>query len=70
MDVPVFSHYGMTEMGFGGGVECKYLCGYHMREVDFYFEIIDPISWKVLPLGYKGEVVFTMLIREECLYKI
>lgn len=61
---PVFSHYGMTEMGFGGGVECKYLCGYHMREADFYFEIIDPISGKVVPLGQEGEVVFTTLTRE------
>ncbi|WFD12065.1 DVU_1553 family AMP-dependent CoA ligase [Tepidibacter hydrothermalis] len=60
----VFSHYGMTEMGFGGGVECKYLCGYHMREADFYFEIIDPISKKVLPTGHEGEVVFTTLTRE------
>ncbi len=61
---PVFTHYGMTEMGFGGGVECEYLCGYHMRDADFYFEIIDPISEKVLPLGYEGEVVFTTLTRE------
>jgi phenylacetate-CoA ligase len=61
---PVFTHYGMTEMGFGGGVECSYLSGYHMREADLYFEIIDPISGKVLPNGDYGEVVFTTLIRE------
>lgn len=60
----VFTHYGMTEMGFGGGVECEHLCGYHMREADFYFEIIDPVSGKVMPLGEDGEVVFTTLTRE------
>ncbi|MEJ8553016.1 DVU_1553 family AMP-dependent CoA ligase [Tepidibacter sp. Z1-5] len=60
----VFTHYGMTEMGFGGGVECEHCCGYHMREADFYFEIINPVSGKVMPLGEKGEVVFTTLTRE------
>lgn len=61
---PVYTHYGMTEMGFGGGVECKCLCGYHMREADLYFEIIDPISREVLPRGSEGEIVFTTLTRE------
>jgi phenylacetate-coenzyme A ligase PaaK-like adenylate-forming protein len=59
-----FTHYGMTEMGFGGGVECKCLSGYHLREGDLYFEIIDPISGEVLPWGREGEVVFTTLTRE------
>jgi phenylacetate-CoA ligase len=36
-DCKVFGHYGMTEMGYGGGVECEALCGYHMREGDMYF---------------------------------
>ncbi|MCT4507590.1 MAG: AMP-binding protein [Tepidibacter sp.] len=60
----VFTHYGMTEMGFGGGVECEDLSGYHMREADFYFEIINPVSREVMPLGDTGEVVFTTLARE------
>src|SRR5208283_1609190 len=30
----VFTHYGMTEMGFGGGVECEARNGYHLREAD------------------------------------
>jgi phenylacetate-coenzyme A ligase PaaK-like adenylate-forming protein len=59
-----FTHYGMTEMGFGGGVECKYLCGYHMREADLYFEIIDPVSQETLPWGDEGEIVFTTLTRK------
>ena len=28
----VYGHYGMTEMGLGGGVECEAREGYHMRE--------------------------------------
>ena len=32
----VFEHYGMTEMGLGGGVECEAHCGYHLRESDLF----------------------------------
>lgn len=60
----VFTHYGMTEMGYGGGVECKALSGYHMRDADLYFEIIDPITGRRVENGQQGEVVFTTLTRE------
>ena len=60
----VFTHYGMTEMGYGGGVECEALNGYHMREADFYFEIINPDTGKRVEEGQYGEVVFTTLTRE------
>jgi len=60
----VFTHYGMTEMGYGGGVECEALNGYHMREADLYFEIVDPGTGEVLPDGQSGEVVFTTLNRQ------
>jgi phenylacetate-CoA ligase len=59
----VFNHYGMTEMGLGGGVECSAHHGYHLREADLYFEIIDPITGHPLPGGAEGEVVFTTLTR-------
>ncbi|HTP08556.1 MAG TPA: AMP-binding protein, partial [Anaerolineae bacterium] len=62
-DCKVYNHYGMTEMGLGGGVECEAQCGYHLREADLYFEIIDPSSGEVLPAGECGEVVFTTLTR-------
>ena len=61
---PVFTHYGMTEIGYGGGVECTALNGYHMREVDLYTEIIDPITRQNVPEGNYGEVVFTTFKRE------
>lgn len=60
----VFTHYGMTEMGLGGGVECESLNGYHMREADLYFEIIDPDTGKNLKDGSYGEIVFTTLTRK------
>jgi phenylacetate-CoA ligase len=40
------------------------LNGYHMREADLLFEIIDPVSGEVLPDGCEGEVVFTTLTRQ------
>ncbi|WP_246559398.1 DVU_1553 family AMP-dependent CoA ligase [Citrifermentans pelophilum] len=60
----VFNHYGMTETGLGGGVECRHRCGYHLREADLYFEVIDPASGAPLPVGKLGELVVTTLTRE------
>jgi phenylacetate-coenzyme A ligase PaaK-like adenylate-forming protein len=60
----IYEHYGMTEMGLGGGLECSVHQGYHMREADLYFEIIDPVTAQPLPDGEYGEVVFTTLTRQ------
>ncbi|MBI5894556.1 MAG: phenylacetate--CoA ligase family protein [Desulfobacterales bacterium] len=62
-DCQVFQHYGMTEMGFGGGVECLALSGYHLREADLLFEIVDPVSGQPTKNGRTGEVVVTTLNR-------
>jgi len=59
----VFNHYGMTEMGLGGGIECEGSCGYHLREADLYIEIIDPSSGRPVSDGQLGEVVVTTLTR-------
>ncbi|HEX2954281.1 MAG TPA: phenylacetate--CoA ligase family protein, partial [Bacillota bacterium] len=59
----IFDHYGMTEMGLGGGIECSVHQGCHLREADLYVEVIDPFSGKALPEGEYGEVVFTTLTR-------
>lgn len=59
----VFSHYGMTEMGFGGGVECSAFEGYHLRDSDLYFEVLDPESGMPVEDGLLGEVAFTTLNR-------
>jgi phenylacetate-coenzyme A ligase PaaK-like adenylate-forming protein len=58
-----FTHYGMTEMGYGGGVECQALDGYHMREGDLYIEILDPVTGRPVRDGQAGEVTFTTLTR-------
>nr|WP_305146609.1 AMP-binding protein [Anaerovorax odorimutans] len=60
----IFEHYGMTEMGLGCAVSCPQLCGYHIRELDLYLEIIDPVTGQVLPDGEEGEIVFTTLTRK------
>jgi phenylacetate-CoA ligase len=59
----VFSHYGLTETGYGGGVECQVRQGYHLREADLYVEIIDPLTGQPLPDGESGEIVVTTLTR-------
>jgi phenylacetate-coenzyme A ligase PaaK-like adenylate-forming protein len=59
----VYGHYGMTEMGLGGGVECKAQNGYHLREADLLFEIVDPLTGLQVPNGEYGEVVFSTLTR-------
>ncbi len=59
----VFGHYGMTEMGLGGGVECKAHSGYHLREADLYVEMVHPETGHPVPDGDTGEVVFTTLTR-------
>ena len=60
----VFNHYGMTEMGFGGGLECGAHCGYHMREADLLFEIVNPQTGRSVEEGETGEIVFTTLTRQ------
>jgi phenylacetate-coenzyme A ligase PaaK-like adenylate-forming protein len=59
----VYGHYGMTETGLGGGVECAARDGYHLREADLLFEVVDPSSGRPVPDGEYGEVVFTTLTR-------
>lgn len=59
----VYNHYGMTEMGLGGGVECQARRGYHLREADLYVEIINPNTGQPVVVGETGEVVFTTLTR-------
>ena len=60
----VFSHYGMIETGLGGGVDCHAHAGYHMREADLLFEVIDPVSGLPVRDGEQGELVFTTLTRK------
>jgi phenylacetate-coenzyme A ligase PaaK-like adenylate-forming protein len=59
----VYNHYGATEMGLGGGVECAARRGYHLREADLLFEVVDPLTGENVADGEYGEVVVTTLTR-------
>ena len=59
----VFGHWGMTETGYGGGVECEAHTGYHLRK-DLKVEIVDPNTGEALPDGTYGEIVITAAKRE------
>jgi phenylacetate-coenzyme A ligase PaaK-like adenylate-forming protein len=59
-----FTHYGLTETGYGCAVECDQLKGYHIRENDIYLEIVDPVTGHVLGDGSIGEIVLTTFNRE------
>ncbi len=63
-DCLVFKHYGTTEMGLGGAVECHARDGYHLREADLLFEIVDPNTGQPLDDGETGEIVVTTLTRK------
>ena len=60
----VLDHYGLTETGYGGAVECAAHDGYHMRLMDMIVEIVDFCGDEPLPPGEAGEVVITTLGRE------
>jgi len=57
--------YGLTEViGPGVSSECLEQNGLHVFDDHFYPEIIDPETGEVLPVGEKGELVFTSLTKE------
>ncbi|MEJ5358870.1 MAG: phenylacetate--CoA ligase [Desulfobacterales bacterium] len=56
--------YGLTELcGPGVGFDCEVQDGIHINEDHFIAEIVDPQTLEPLPLGEKGELVFTSLQR-------
>lgn len=57
----IFDHWGMTETGYGGGVECSAHLGYHLRECDLLLEVAHPATGAPLPPGETGEVLLTTL---------
>jgi phenylacetate-CoA ligase len=62
-DCKVFEHYGSTEVGLGGAVQCRAHAGLHVREADLLFEVIDPATGQTLSDGADGELVVTTLTR-------
>ena len=65
LGIKAYDIYGLTEStGPGVAFECSEQTGMHVNEDHFIPEIIDPDTGKVLPLGEKGELVFTSLDKE------
>jgi len=60
-DCAVFDHWGMTETGYGGGVECSAHTGYHLREADLLLEVADFITGAPVSEGQPGELLLTTL---------
>lgn len=58
----VFRHYGLTETGLGGAVECGHRDWPHLRD-DLWVEIVDPERETPLPPGTPGEITVTPLTR-------
>ncbi|MFZ5775041.1 MAG: phenylacetate--CoA ligase family protein [Thermodesulfobacteriota bacterium] len=58
--------YGLSEvMGPGVAIECfEEQKGLHIMEDHFLPEIVDPDTFEPVPLGQKGELVFTTLTKE------
>ena len=65
MGIKAMEAYGLTECGGPGtAYDCIAQDGLHINEDHFIPEIIDPGTGEVLPLGTKGELVFTAIQRQ------
>lgn len=65
LGIKAYDIYGLTELsGPGVAFECEEQSGMHINEDHFIAEIIDPNTGEVLPVGSKGELVFTSLDKE------
>jgi len=63
--INIYTCYGLSEMnGPGVAFECPYKNGFHIWEDNYFVEIIDPETGKVLNDGEEGELVLTTLKRE------
>lgn len=60
----VFTHFGLTETGFGCAVQCTAGEGHHLRDADLLIEICDPETGRQLPPRMRGEIVITLLRNE------
>ncbi len=59
----IFQHWGMTETGYGGAVDCAYHAGCHLRENELFVEVVDPGTGEPAQPGILGEAVVSTLNR-------
>ena len=65
LGIKAYDIYGLSEIaGPGVAYECEAQTGMHINEDHFIAEIIDPDTEEVLPIGSKGELVFTAIDKE------
>lgn len=65
LQIKAYDIYGLSEiMGPGVGYECQFQNGSHLHEDHLIPEIIDPATFKQLPYGEQGELVFTTITKE------
>ena len=65
LGIKAYDIYGLTEIsGPGVAFECEEQKGMHINEDHFIAEIINPETGEPLPIGEKGELVFTSLDKE------
>lgn len=65
LGIKAYDIYGLTEIsGPGVAFECEEQRGMHINEDHFIAEIINPETGEPLPVGEKGELVFTSLDKE------
>jgi phenylacetate-CoA ligase len=64
LKIKAMEAYGLTEIG-GPGVsfDCEVQDGLHINEDHYLAEIVDPTTFEPVPLGEKGELIFTSLLR-------
>ncbi len=63
--IKAYDIYGLSEiMGPGVACDCDVRNGLHINEDHFYAETINPDTGASLPIGEKGELVFTTLTKE------
>jgi phenylacetate-CoA ligase len=64
MGIKAMEAYGLTELGGPGvGFDCEAQSGIHLNEDHYLAEVVDPVTFEPLPLGEKGELIFTSLQR-------
>lgn len=65
LGIKAYDIYGLTEIsGPGVSFECEEQTGMHINEDHFIPEIINPDTEEVLPIGSKGELVFSCITKE------